>query len=123
MSSSCSSVSKCSLFILPLLFLHILYPYILPVNSCQCFQLFFSFRNRQVIVKVNDFFENTAVQMTPRLFRRYFRMNRNTLHNLTNYMSQVPLVQPLRLNTRSISLAKKMAMTCCYLGSSASTIQ
>ena len=71
---------------------------------------------RHTIVKVDAFFEQTAQSMTPRIFRRYFRMYSQTLGNLIRFFGNDPNLQPLRANT-SITVGKKIAMTCAYLGS------
>ena len=59
--------------------------------------------------------------MSPRMFRRYYRMFSDTLLNLHNYLINVPQLRQ-EGNIR-IPLDKKIAMTCCYLGSAAPTIQ
>ena len=60
--------------------------------------------------------------MDARIFRRYYRMNRNTIDVLVNHLSQVPeLHQEARY--RRIPLRKKISMTTAYLGCSLPTLQ
>ena len=78
-------------------------------------------RDKQV-VKVRNFYEHTSQHMIAHIFRRYFRMNRLTLIALRNYIQHLPMLQHT-VALRNIVLEKKIAMTCCYLGSSAPTLQ
>ena len=79
------------------------------------------FSSRQKIVKIPRFYETIAPLMPPRIFRRYFRMYEETLNSLTNYLSTSPILyQPRYVR---ITLAKKIAMTTAYLGSSSPTLQ
>ena len=86
--------------------------------------MFFSltYRQRQPVIKVNNFFEITAQGMSTRMFRRYFRMNQGSLENLTDYIRLHPLLYQHPSYER-ICVEKKLAMTTCYLGSSSTTIQ
>ena len=82
----------------------------------------FHYRSREEIIKIPRFYERIAPMMPPRIFRRYFRMYEETLGSLTNYLSNNPILyQPPRYVR--IPLAKKVAMTTAYLGSSTATIQ
>ena len=80
------------------------------------------FSSRQKIVKIPSFYERIAPLMPPRIFRRYFRMYEETLNSLTNYLSTSPILYQQPRYVR-ITLAKKIAMTTAYLGSSIPTLQ
>ena len=86
-------------------------------NICYLtYRCFFHLRFRQNIIKVDYFFEQTVPNMTPRMFRRYFRMYSDTMENLINYLWPLqPLQQPHQY--QRIPVEKKIAMTCAYLGS------
>ena len=74
------------------------------------------------IQKVNNFYEITAQQMLPKYFRRYFRMYKETLDQITTYIRRTERMQDLESTSR-ISIDKQVAMTCAYLGSKTTTIQ
>ena len=81
--------------------------------------LFYIFSLRNDLLKVTNFYENVVPFMIPRIFRRYFRMYQETLQHLTAFL-QPQLQQNMYAR---ISVDKKVAMTCCYLGTNLPIIQ
>ena len=75
---------------------------------------------KQEILKVPNFYENVVPNMPPGLFRRYFRMYKETLSTLTEYLH---LVMITGNNHVAICIPKKIAMACAYLGSQYPTLQ
>ena len=60
--------------------------------------------------------------MTPRFFRRHFRMYKEGLKSVTNYLSHLPIIKEYQETTR-VSLGKQVAMTMAYLGSKSTTVR
>ena len=58
--------------------------------------------------------------MSPRYHRRFFRMDKDTLEHLTNYLGPLLIVHD---NHPRVHVSKKVAMTCCYLGLNLPTLQ
>ena len=79
-------------------------------------------RRRKKIVKVSQFFELTVPNMTPRMYRCYFRMYPHTLFVITEHIAQSQFLQQIDRYIR-IPVGKKLAMTCAYIGSSYPTLQ
>ena len=82
----------------------------------------FIFRARQPVIKVNYFFERIVPNMSERMYRRYFRMKRDTLARIAADLEDCPLLFQ-NDQYRRISHDKKIAMTCAYLGTQCPTIQ
>ena len=79
-------------------------------------------RRCQRIVKVEFFYENTCHYMTARIFWRYFRMSQGTLNEVIRFLENSDHLQQREQYIR-VPVDKKIAMTCCYLGSSVPTMQ
>ena len=86
------------------------------------FKICYHFRAiRNHIAKVRNFYEETVPQMTPRYFRRYFRMYKEGLQSLINYLAPSRTLTLLRDNAR-VPLEKQIAMTTAYLGTKSTTL-
>ena len=82
----------------------------------------FFFRERNVIPKIENFFEVIVPRMVPRHFRRYFRMYDDTLDSIISYLSSREPFTSM-LDKGRICRTKKVAMTCAYLGSKQTIMQ
>ena len=71
-------------------------------------------------MKILNFFENVVPFLPPRIYRRYFRMYEETMDHLTQYLTDQ--IEANDILPR-VSVRKKVAMTCCYLGSTLTIIQ
>ena len=79
-----------------------------------------NFSQKEQIMKIPNFYENVVPLLPPRIFRRYFRMYQDTMDQLTHYLREQ--IETNEILSR-IPINKKVAMTCCFLGSTYTIIQ
>ena len=79
-------------------------------------------RFREKIYKVVHFMESTVPKMLPTQFRRFFRMQPETVNKLVHFLLPSPRFQR-RENILSIPVWKKVYMTLAYLGTRATTLK
>lgn len=72
-------------------------------------------------MKVDNFYEETTPMMTPRYFRRFYRMYSETMENLIDYLRDNPGLQ--KQSAKSLSLEKRIHMCTCYLGAKTPSLQ
>ena len=75
---------------------------------------------RDKIIKIENFMEYTVPNMLPEGFRRFFRMQPETVNKLVHFVMPFPRMQR-RKNARSIPVWKKVYMTLAYLGTQDTT--
>ena len=73
------------------------------------------------IAKISNFYEDVVPQMKPRFFRHYFRIYKEGLQSLTDFLSTSIILKNVQEKS-TISMAKIVAMTTVYLGSKSTTI-
>ena len=64
---------------------------------------------------MKDFWENYSINLEDDEFRRYYRMDKGTLHALTSYLN--PKTRTYQGGCVQVQPHKMVAMTVCYLGS------
>ena len=73
------------------------------------------FSVRLIRYKAQNFWEQTCQDIEDDEFRRYFRMNRETLKSLTKFLN--PRRRIYQGGRKQVEPEKMVAMTCCFLGS------
>ena len=81
------------------------------INYC-----IFPYLNKKELAKIENIYEVIIPKMTPRHFRRYFRMYAETLKSIISYLALREHFTTL-LDKGRVCRHKKVAMTCDLLGS------